>query len=87
MPTESGIDAGQRSYAVFKDRWRWDGALLNSISLDWSVKVKQFSMGKKKKEKRKEKREQDLRTCDEYSGFRTISRGRSPREIVQLRKS
>ncbi len=30
---------------------------------------------------------QDLRTCDEFSGFRTISRGRSPREIVQLRKS
>jgi hypothetical protein len=24
MPTESGIDAGQRSYAVFKDRRRWD---------------------------------------------------------------
>jgi len=30
---------------------------------------------------------QNLRTCDEFSGFRTISRGRSPREIVQLRKS
>ncbi len=30
---------------------------------------------------------QDLRSRDEFSGFRTISRGRSPREIVQLRKS
>ncbi len=30
---------------------------------------------------------QDLRTCDEFSGFRTISRGLRPREIVQLRKS
>ncbi|MFQ3629218.1 MAG: hypothetical protein SNJ81_16780, partial [Cyanobacteriota bacterium] len=29
---------------------------------------------------------QDLRTCDEFFGFRTISRGCSPREIVQLRK-
>ncbi|WP_448597785.1 hypothetical protein [Thermoleptolyngbya sp.] len=29
----------------------------------------------------------DLRICDEFSGFRTISRGLHPREIVQLRKS
>ncbi|MFQ3618109.1 MAG: hypothetical protein SNJ50_15550 [Cyanobacteriota bacterium] len=29
---------------------------------------------------------QDLRTCDEFFGFRTISRGLHPREIVQLRK-
>jgi len=30
---------------------------------------------------------QDLRSCDEFSGFQTISRGLRPREIVQLRKS
>jgi hypothetical protein len=30
---------------------------------------------------------QDLRTCGELSGFRAISRGLRPQEIVQLRKS
>jgi len=33
------------------------------------------------------KSRQDLRTCDEWSGFRTISRGLRLREIVRLRKS
>jgi len=60
MPTESGIDAGQRSYAVFKDRWRRDDALLNPINLYWFVKVKQCGKkekGKGKREKGKGKRE------------------------------
>jgi hypothetical protein len=51
MLTEQGIDAGQRSYAVFKDRWRWDDDLLNSINPDWFLKVKRSMM--KKKESRK----------------------------------
>jgi hypothetical protein len=48
-PTESGIDAGQRSYGVFKVRRRWDDALL--LNLIMPVGKKKSTVGNLRKTK------------------------------------